>query len=187
MAVTSEEIQEGGMLGEGHLILVLLGSSSWRFDRLVNEMDRIASMLHEEVVIQTGEVKYDLSAAASFSFVSNEEIEAFLREARIIVSHAVAGTIIRALKLRKRIVVVPRIGGIEHCDNHQIELARAFESEGKVRVVYDIGELASVIQSVDTAESAPVIENETELVSALRRYLESVELSRTTSSCHTAS
>jgi beta-1,4-N-acetylglucosaminyltransferase len=60
-------------------------------------------------------------------FDYKSSIESYFAEADLIMSHAGSGTILEALRLRKRLLVIVNDTLM---DNHQIELAQAMESEG---------------------------------------------------------
>jgi UDP-N-acetylglucosamine transferase subunit ALG13 len=121
------------------MIFVTVGTSSWDFTRLIKEMDRIAGMIDEEVIMQISDIKYEPKNAKYFRFVSNERIEELYEDARVVVSHAGVGCIISALKHNKPNIVVPRRKKYaEHFDDHQLEIAKELEKEGKVKVVWNI-------------------------------------------------
>jgi UDP-N-acetylglucosamine transferase subunit ALG13 len=105
-------------------------------------MDRVAAGLDEEVIVQTGVAAYHPKTATAFAFTSQEHMAELCREARVIVSHAGAGTILMALRLGKPLVVMPRLRKYgEHADDHQIELAHALSEMGVVLVANDADEL----------------------------------------------
>ena len=72
-------------------------------------MDRIASRIREEVVIQKGSTAVATKHAESIAYPTNEQMESYFRRARIVVGHAGAGTIINALSHGKPVVVMPRL------------------------------------------------------------------------------
>jgi UDP-N-acetylglucosamine transferase subunit ALG13 len=68
------------------------------------------------------------------------------KKARLIITHAGVGSIITALRFRKPVIVVPRLKKFnEHVNNHQLQIAKAFEKEGKVVACYDIKDLEKII------------------------------------------
>jgi beta-1,4-N-acetylglucosaminyltransferase len=120
------------------LILVTVGTPRQGFERLVKAMDLLASEINEQVVIQFGCSSYVPRYSKYFSFTTNAKMEQLIHEARIVVTHAAAGGIILPLKLRKPLVVVPRLKvHHEHFDDHQVQLAKALADYGKVILVMD--------------------------------------------------
>jgi UDP-N-acetylglucosamine transferase subunit ALG13 len=66
-----------------------------------------------------------------------------------VVSHAGAGSIICALSVGHTPVIVPRLSRFkEIVDDHQADLARAFETAGKAIAVWDVDRIAAAVASV---------------------------------------
>jgi UDP-N-acetylglucosamine transferase subunit ALG13 len=144
------------------------------FERLVKEMDRIAGRIGEVVIMQIGETTYKPKNARYFRFASNEEIDRLYEDARVVVCHAGVGSILTALEHGKIVIAVPRRKKYgEHVDDHQLEIARELEKEGRITVVCDVGGLEKVLDDVSTA-SKTLVENKRELVKALRKYINSL-------------
>ena len=158
------------------MIFVTVGTSSWKFDRLVLEMDRISASIHEDVIIQFGASSVRLANAKGYDYLPPVEMDGFYRSARLIVAHAGSGTIIRALRLQKPIIIVPRTGTNEAYDDHQIELARAFETDPRIQVIYETSQLESTICKMNEE----LIKSKAQsmhggLVDRLRNYLNSID------------
>lgn len=159
------------------MILVITGIISWDFSRLIKEMDRIAGKIDEEVVMQISDTHYLPHNAKYFRFTSEEEYERLFESARVIVSHAGAGTIITALQRNKPIIVVPRRKEYgEQFDNHQVEIARELEREGRIKVVWDVRELEEALNGVN--ENFTSIEKDKKLVLSLKDYINKLEKSK---------
>jgi beta-1,4-N-acetylglucosaminyltransferase len=113
-----------------------------RFDRLVEQM--VTTDVHlqlrqlgvQRVVLQIGHgeppdqavLREDLLPIESFRFSS--EIETYMRDSLLVVSHAGAGSIMEALALRKPLLVVTND---ELMDAHQSELADALHERGYLK------------------------------------------------------
>jgi beta-1,4-N-acetylglucosaminyltransferase len=154
------------------MIFVTVGLHYQGFDRLIMKMDALAGMIDEEVVMQIGSTKYKPENAKYFDFVDNDEdILRLFKEARIIISHAGAGTLLNALNFRKPIIVVPRqkVFG-EHVDDQQLELTKVLSEDGRVIPVYDIEDLEPALRNIGTANSA-CLGKSTDLVAFLKRQL----------------
>jgi UDP-N-acetylglucosamine transferase subunit ALG13 len=109
------------------------------FDRLVITADEMASLINEPVVIQLGVSQYRPVFSRYFDFTSGTQIQELLSEARVVVSHSGAGSILSALRAGKPSVIVPRLKCLgEHFDDHQLELAEALVRQGKVVTVMDL-------------------------------------------------
>lgn len=150
------------------MILVTVGMHTDGFPRLVQEMDRIAAQVDEEVVMQIGATRNEPRAARWFTFTTQEQMEALCEQARVIVSHAGAGSILTALRYRRRLIVVPRRRHYgEVIDDHQLELAEALSSVGALLVANDICELGAKLE--EAAHFTPRVSRSNGLISAVRR------------------
>ena len=157
------------------MILVTVGTHTQGFPRLVRAMDEIAGRIEEEVVMQIGATSYIPQNAQHFDFTSQEEMDRLHLEARAIVTHAGAGSIITGLKWGKPLIVMPRLEKYgEHMDDHQLELAEALSREGKVMAVYGVEELGGALERA-AAGFASTARGRERLVAALRRYVAELE------------
>jgi beta-1,4-N-acetylglucosaminyltransferase len=136
-------------------------------------MDEIAGKTDEQVIMQIGYTTYKPVNAEYFSFLESfEEILRLNREARVVVSHAGAGSIVTALKEKTPVIVVPRLKKYnEHMNDHQLEIAKAMSENKNVTVIYDVENLEGSLKS-----DFPFIDecNENKLVYSLKTYLSSI-------------
>lgn len=121
-------------------IFVTVGTT--RFDRLVDAMTRPEALQwmtrngYTNLIIQYGKGHEPVMAqdtsihVRSYSF--QPSLEQDMRDASLIISHAGAGTVMEALKYKKRLVVVINTALM---DNHQTELAHAMAKRGHLFVV----------------------------------------------------
>jgi beta-1,4-N-acetylglucosaminyltransferase len=139
------------------------------FERLVQEMDRIAGELDEEIVMQLGSTDYEPKNCEYFKFMPRKDIEECYAGARVVVCHAGSGSILNALAHNKPLVLVPRLQRYgEVFDDHQLEIAREMQSRG-ITVVYNISNLQSAVENADIR---PIeFKGETNLVRSLKDYL----------------
>lgn len=159
------------------MILVTVGTHSQGFSRLVRAMDEIAGRIEEEVVMQIGASSYVPRKARHFEFSGQEEMERLNREARVVVTHAGAGSIITGLKWGKPLIVMPRLAKHgEVIDDHQLELAEALSRAGKVFAVHDGKELGEALERAGARLSSTAT-GRGRLVAALRRYVDELEAS----------
>lgn len=120
------------------MILVTVGTHDKGFERLVRAMDLLAAELDELVVIQYGSSRYIPRHAQCFQWCTSQEMEEWIHQARVIVCHAAAGTILTGLLASKPLVVVPRRTEFgEVVDNHQLQLSSALDNSGRAVQVID--------------------------------------------------
>ena len=154
------------------MIFVTIGvASEVEFNRLIEEMDRIAGEIDEEVVMQIGNTRYAPKNARYVRFLTRDKIEGFHKKARVIVSHAGVGSILTALSFDKPIIIVPRRRKHGECmDDHQVDLAQELRRAGKATVAFEVEELGDLLKDVSSVKAYQMSE-EKRLVSALRDYI----------------
>jgi len=117
------------------MIFATVGTHQQGFDRLVQAFDLLALQQKEspeEFVIQSGASSYSPQYAIAFQWATSQEMDAFTQSARVVVTHAAAGSIILGLRAQKPLVVVPRLKKFdEHLDDHQLQLAQALDKAGQ--------------------------------------------------------
>ena len=156
------------------MIFVTVGQHSEGFPRLIKGMDEIAGRIQEKVVMQIGSTTYLPRNAHWFRFADYEEMKHLNKAARIVVTHAGAGSIITALQAETTVVVVPRLSRYgEHIDDHQLELARALSTEGRVTAVSEVEELEGIVLGMTRPK--PRSRKANRLTQALRARLGELE------------
>ena len=154
------------------MILVSVGTHTQPFDRLVRAAGELAFLVDEQVIVQCGASSFLPGDAHCVDFVDAAQMERWLSEARVVVSHAGAGIILGALHAGKPLVLVPRKASLgEHVDDHQFELAGALADRGRAVMVTDLsGEyLAEAVEQAAQLEGLTI--GETGLHAALRAWL----------------
>lgn len=114
------------------------------FDRLVRAVDEAIrdGALQESVFAQIGPGEYRPRHMEALEVLDKETFEARMAAATALISHAGMGSISLALKLRKPMLVLPRLHKYgEHVNDHQLHTARKFESLGCVLAAYDTPDL----------------------------------------------
>lgn len=154
------------------MIFVTVGTTPYDFSRLIKEMDKIAGKIDDNVIMQIGKSVYEPKNAEFFRVTPREKIQEYYKNAKIIVSHAAAGSILMAYQYNKSPILVPRMKEFEeHVDNHQLEGAEEWEKEGRT-VIYDIKDLKNAINDLinDNSDLSFVKRDDT-LIINLKKYL----------------
>lgn len=134
------------------MIFVTLGTQDKQFRRLVDAT--LALRIDEKVVIQYGSTKPDEDMVENLEknfelhqYLSNEKFEKYMKEARVIITHAGVGTIIEGLKLDKMMIVAARLKKYkEHVNNHQLQILDTFEKEGYILRLDDFSKLPELLK-----------------------------------------
>jgi UDP-N-acetylglucosamine transferase subunit ALG13 len=133
------------------LIFVTVGTQKFQFDRLLRALDELCQkkLINEEIIAQRGYSTYMPKNYNSFTMKSEEEINKLIRSSTFVISHGGTSSIIKCLKMGKKVLVVPRLKKFqEHIDDHQLEIAQAFERKNFIDVVYDINDLNEKIKKI---------------------------------------
>ncbi len=145
------------------MILVLTGITAVPFRRLLGAMERLEATLDEDLVVQYGSGEPPATPRGDwFSVTSRSRMSALLSSARVIISHAGAGSVGDALQAGKRPIVVPRRRELrEHVDDHQVAFARRLRDAGLVSLVEDVDDLHDAVRDHETLAAAPLIRQDT--------------------------
>ncbi|KAI8348688.1 putative glycosyltransferase [Mortierella sp. GBAus27b] len=132
-------------------IFVTVGST--RFDRLVNAisspslLELLSSLGYSQLTIQHGKSPItDLSVYSGIqidTYAYKPSLREDMERASLIISHAGAGSILEALRLNKKLVVVVNE---DLMDNHQLELGSALHQQGYL-ICCNVSELEKALQA----------------------------------------
>lgn len=159
------------------MILLLLGTNPYPFDRLLNAVDKWAQNSGEKIIAQTGHTPIGhVNTIECYDFVGYEQIKKWIKEAEFVITQGGFGSIKDCLANQKSVIAVPRIQEYGECQDSQKELVDALAEQGRLIPLYDIGKLPQAIK--DIRSFVPPVQNSTkipELVSDLiNGYIESI-------------
>jgi UDP-N-acetylglucosamine transferase subunit ALG13 len=142
------------------MIFATVGTQG-QFDRLIRAVDEWAgAQRRTDVFAQTGPSDYRSEHIRTERFIDPTEFRKRVEAASVVISHAGMGSIITALELGKRIIVMPRRASLgEHRNDHQLATAKRFAEQGRITVAFSEQEL------VDKLDRLQVVA-ETERLSA---------------------
>jgi UDP-N-acetylglucosamine transferase subunit ALG13 len=145
------------------------------FDRLIRTIDGWAGANgRTEVFAQTGPSDYRSEHIRTKRFIDATEFRERVEAASLVISHAGMGSIITALELGKRIIVMPRLASLgEHRNDHQVATAKRFAEQGAITVAFTEQELIDKLDQLQslnetgrlTAQASP------HLISAIRMFI----------------
>ncbi|BBO28965.1 multidrug MFS transporter [Alteromonas sp. I4] len=154
------------------MILVTVGVQL-PFKRLIKKTLEIAKINADvDFVIQCGDHQHaELQNVKFISSVSEDDFNELISKCEFVVSHAGMGTILKALTLRKKIILVPRLASLnEHRNNHQIDTLRAFKQKPGIFPCMNVEDLLTIYNECKFA--APNFqESNNEKLRELRAYL----------------
>ena len=129
------------------MIFATVGTHEDPFNRLLQALDDLVAsgkLEDEEVVCQSGYCDIDAPNVTCHTQLPFDDLQALMRDARIIITHGGPASIMQALAHGKIPIVVPRQADFgEHVDNHQCRFAEKMSN--RVLVVFDIEDLEGLI------------------------------------------
>jgi len=133
------------------MILVTVGTHEQQFNRLVEYIDNWAGEHDEEVIVQTGYSTYQPKHCVWQNFYKQVEMDKFVRDARIVVTHGGPCCYIEVVNLGKVPIVVPRRHYLgEHVDDHQLEIGRELKKQRhNIILIEDINDLGDILTRYD--------------------------------------
>lgn len=159
------------------MIFVTVGTHEQPFDRLIKEVDRLVSegFITEKVFIQTGFSTYTPQYCSWKKFLSYDEMNTFIEEANVVITHGGPATFMAVLSKGKKPIVVPRLKQFnEHVNDHQLEFAKAVleKSSYSFYLLVNSFELENMIQDSKNDLSISIESNNTEFNLALNSVVE---------------
>ncbi|SET25707.1 UDP-N-acetylglucosamine transferase subunit ALG13 [Salinibacillus kushneri] len=157
------------------MIFVILGTHELPFTRLLNEVERIkkSGFLKDEIVVQSGNTKYNSHYMTLIPFMSYEEMDKLYNKARLIITHAGTGSVITGLKKSKKVIAAARLKKYgEHNDDHQLELVSVFEKQGHILSWNEGENLEKVIIEAEDFEPKPFRSGKDKMLKILYDFIE---------------
>lgn len=151
------------------MIFATVGTHHDGFPRMLEALALLGD--DEQLDVQFGNGAPPPNATAAQAFYGFGEMAERFAQARVVVTHAGVGSILLATRAGHTPIVVPRYHAKgEHVDDHQVELARALEAEGRVIVCWDEERLPELVAGV-AARREDAAPTETPLAGAVGRAL----------------
>lgn len=157
------------------MIFVTVGTQGG-FDRLIRTVDEWASARRmPDVFAQIGPSDYRCEHIRAERFIDPGEFRERVEAATLVIAHAGMGSIITALELGKKILVMPRRADLgEHRNDHQVATAKRFAEQGRIEVAFNEQELATKLDHLElsgdnkrlNAQASP------HLIGAIRTFIE---------------
>ena len=125
------------------MIFATVGTHAQPFTRFLAAL----AALPDDVVVQYGHNPPPDGVCEAVAFMPFDVLNAHMREADVVVTHAGVGSVLCARQAGHVPVVVPRLHRFdEHVDDHQLELVAALGADGHVIGVTDMADLAAAVE-----------------------------------------
>jgi UDP-N-acetylglucosamine transferase subunit ALG13 len=159
------------------MILVLLGTFHIEFRRPLIEIDNLfkSGILNEKLIAQTGHTQFTTNNFEQRPFIAPDDLEQLYDQARVIITHAGTGSIIKGVKKGKKMIAIARLKKYaEHIDDHQLEILNEFASLGYIMPWREDDSLAQLMADVDSFTPRTYVSQNKTIVNYLKGYIDSL-------------
>ena len=156
------------------MILVLLGTQNNSFSRLLSKINSLieTGFIKDKVIVQAGHTNFTSSNMEIFDFIPKDKMDELILEADLIITHGGVGSIVKGIKLNKKVIAVPRLQEYgEHVNNHQIQIIENFDSNGYIKGVFDLEDLGNIIENIEHFSPTPFINQNSNIIKIVENYI----------------
>ena len=158
------------------MIFVTLGTNDKQFTRLLDACEKAIEekVITDRVVVQAGFTKYESKNMEIFDYMDRDQFSTFMNSADLVITHGGVGTIMTALKERKKILAAARLSEYhEHVNDHQIQLLTSFEKEGYLIYMHDLSDIKPYLEKVKRFEPKMYQSNQEYFVNEIKNWIDS--------------
>lgn len=156
------------------MIFVTLGTQDKEFPRLLEAIDKAIDdgKIKEKVVAQIGYTKYTSKNMELFDFKSQEEIDEYIKEASVVITHGGVGSILGALKYNKPVIAASRLKKYkEHANDHQVQIVKKYAASKYILELKDFNQIDRVLKKARTFKPKKISSNNDNFCLKLEKYL----------------
>ncbi|GGW79597.1 PssE/Cps14G family polysaccharide biosynthesis glycosyltransferase [Salegentibacter mishustinae] len=159
------------------MIIVLLGTFPTAFKRPLIEIEKLCKkgLITEEVIVQSGHTQFDSEYMKMRSFISPDELTELYKQARVVITQAGTGSLIKGMKLNKKIIAIPRLAKYgEVVDDHQEEILHEFTKLNYILPWTEDIALEEVLSKIDDFKPSPYVSTKQNIIDHLEGYINSL-------------
>lgn len=156
------------------MIFVVLGTQKFQCNRLLRQIDELMEegKITETVFAQRGHSDYEPVHFPYADFLPKEEFEKKIAACDILITHSGVGTILAGVNRHKPVIVFPRLKKYkEHVDNHQLDIARAFQKKKLVLMCDEYDKLDELISKSRDYEFSTYQSQRERMIELIETYL----------------
>jgi len=157
------------------MIFVVLGTQKFQLNRLLQKLDDYVEqgLIKDEVYAQIGNSTYKPRNYSYKEFFDKKEFDETIGKSDVVIAHSGVGTIITAIHAQKPVVVFPRLAKYkEHVDDHQLEIAKAFEMKKYVLCCYEDDDLLEIIDKSRSYDFDEYVSQQKQIIGIIRNFLD---------------
>ena len=130
------------------MIFAIFGTSEYPFERLLSALEDYHLRTNEDIFAQIGNTENKKNIIKCMKFVKQSEMIKFIKKAEIVITQGGAGSIIDCLKLKAKIIAVPRLMRNKECNHDQTELIKKLHEQKKIIYLKNLNDLSNTIKKV---------------------------------------
>ncbi len=157
------------------MILVTLGTNDKKFTRLLDAVEQAIQegAITGKVVVQAGFTDYQSSDMEVIAYIDQQKFAEYLNQADLIITHGGVGTIMTALREKKKILAAARLAKYhEHVNDHQTQLLESFEQAGYLIYMRDLTDIRPYLRQAETFEPRPYVSQRDHMVSLIESWID---------------
>ena len=157
------------------MIFITLGSQKFQFNRLLKKVDNLieTGVIREETFAQIGYSDYIPCNFKYKKFLDHKEFSDMIHKADIVITHGGSGSIVGAVKSRKKTIAVPRKAQYnEHVDDHQIQIIQQFTRQNLICACEDCEQLEAALDMVRKTEYESYQSNTEDIINSIRNFID---------------
>jgi UDP-N-acetylglucosamine transferase subunit ALG13 len=151
-------------------IFLTVGSSDYKFDRMIRDVDKIAKKINIPIFAQIGNSDYIPKNFKYKRYLTIDQIDHEFKTSKYVISHAGTGSIVDALTNKCKIMVIPRYKQFgEHIDDHQIEIARELDSKKIIVACYKNEDIIRKFKLLKSTKKLNITSNVVKIIKSYMR------------------
>lgn len=158
------------------MIFVVLGTQKFQLNRLLQTLDTYVEqgiLDGTELYAQTGHSDYKPCHFAYEPLMDKARFDEMIHKADLVIAHSGVGTIITCVNAKRPVIVYPRMKKYgEHVDDHQLDIARAFEKKNYVSCCYEKDSLEEKIKECKTRTFGTYHSQREKIVQLIENFIE---------------
>lgn len=152
------------------MVLVTLGTQKQDFSRLLKYIEE--SSLDGKIIVQAGYTKFESKKMKIFDFISYEQMEEYIKQADLIITHSGTGSVLTPLKYGKKVIVCSRLSKYgEHVDDHQKQLTEVLKEAGYILELDENNKLDDLLKEIKKFKPKKYKSNNKKFVEKLRNEI----------------
>lgn len=154
------------------MILVTLGTQDQKFYRLLDALEN--SKIKDKIIVQAGgSSDYQSKRMEIFRFIDYKDMEKYIDDADLIITHGGTGSIIMPLQKGKKVIACARLEKYgEHINDHQKELVSVFAEEGYILEFNDGDDIDELIKKSKSFKPKKYVSNTENFIKNLKSIID---------------